>query len=86
LNADLWSIALELLKSLKEREIVMTLIDTDVQIIDMFPIVLHGSFIEKMTVCGEKQVEWFLMGVLQDLPKVLSYERVTSFKAQDDDA
>jgi hypothetical protein len=86
LDADLRPIALELPQTIKECKIPMSLIDADMEIVDVLAVLLHRSLVKKMTIGGKEQVEWFLMCVLQDFPKILSYKRISSLKTQDDDA
>ena len=80
LDADFWSVALELFKSVKKLEVVMSLIDADVEVIDVFAVLFHGSFIKEVPIGGKEEVEWFLVGVLEDFTEVFSDERVSSLQ------
>jgi len=80
LDADFWPVALELFKPVKEFEVVMSLINADVEVVDVFPVLFHGSFMKEVPVGGEEEVEWFLVGVLEDFTQVFSDERVSSLQ------
>ena len=80
LDADFWSVALELFKPVKEFEVAMPLIDADVEVVDVFAVLFHGSFTKEVPVGSKEEVEWFLVGVLEDFTQVFSDERVSSLQ------
>jgi hypothetical protein len=46
LDAYLGTIALELFKPVKECKVVVSLVDADVKIVDVFSVFFHWSFVE----------------------------------------